>query len=291
MSAMVHPFLQQANVSMLWEVIADEEAFRFLSMDAQQSVYQLFHANLKGFCDKERTRASSLVDLNKKYVLLILSHVKKQLGAMPSKLVIHPELPPKEAITIEDIQSARRSQFDMDVSRHKQNFDSFNAVQPPPTPSFADAHTDTPIQEIDKILKNMQAQRNYEVNTFAPSPSSATSAESWLTPQETSLKPPAKRDKIPDPPASRFKFLNTLQDPLDTEEGSKAVNFSKITEVNTFVPELDEGNEPDEEDQSVFAKLKKVAPLPPPSHEERLTSLERKVESLHQKMDALLARR
>lgn len=293
--ATVHPFLQKSNVTMLWEVIVDEESFKFLPQIAQESVYKLFLANLQGFCDNERNKTHSLVDLNKKYILLLLSHIKKQYS-LPSKIVIHDDPPPREAISAEDIQSERKTKTDIEFNRRRQEFDSYVNVKPPPTPSFADAQVDTPIKEIDKILKEMQAQRNYEVDTLAHT---NTNADDWLKPQETSVHKP--RDKIPDPQpsSSRFKFLNSLQEEeshgplLQQEVPHRDVAFSKVTEVNTFVVEEEEE---EDEHNALFAKLKKV-PTKDEAKEDntdnsslRLDALERSMVSLHQKLDLILAR-
>ena len=42
-------FTQKENIVMLWDVITDEEIFRFLAPDIQQKIHQLFISNIKGF--------------------------------------------------------------------------------------------------------------------------------------------------------------------------------------------------------------------------------------------------
>ena len=63
-------FTKKENAQMLWDVISDEDIFKFLSPDIQSKVYNLFINNIQGFYEVERTKINSLVDINKKYILL-----------------------------------------------------------------------------------------------------------------------------------------------------------------------------------------------------------------------------
>jgi hypothetical protein len=98
-------FTKKENSQMLWDVISDEDNFRFLSPDIQSKVYNLFINNIQGFYEVERTKTNSLVDINKKYILLILNHIRKTYPYQPSKIVIHNETPIKELITFSDIKN------------------------------------------------------------------------------------------------------------------------------------------------------------------------------------------
>ena len=82
-------FLKEQNIKMLWDVVSDEDIFRFLTPDNQSKIYQLFLNNIEGFSENEGTKTISLVNLNKKYILLILNHIKKTYS--PSKIKIHNE--------------------------------------------------------------------------------------------------------------------------------------------------------------------------------------------------------
>ena len=158
-------FVQKENIQMLWDVVSDEDIFKFLSPDIQSKIYDVFTNNIKGFFEVEKTKNSSLVDTNKKYILLILNYIKQTYPYQPSKIKIHSEPPVKELITYEEIHNDRKSKFDKDFSKRQEEFEDFMTVKAPPVPEFADpvGKSDKPIKEMDKILKDMQAQRNYEV--------------------------------------------------------------------------------------------------------------------------------
>jgi len=244
----VRQFVQKDNVAMLWEVISDEENFKFLTRDVQAKVYQLFLNNIQGFFDNEKTKTNSLVDINKKYILLILNHIKRNFNITPNKITIHQE-PVKESITYEEIQNDKRSKFERDFNRRQEEFEDAMTIKAPPVPEFADKETDRPIKEMDKILKEMQAQRNYEIEQINRNQNSTTQVDNWLKPQETSLKTEKFTPVEQSQSYSRFKFLD--QEAQDGVKDKKNVSFSNIQEIQTF-------NVEDEEDDNIFAKLKKI---------------------------------
>lgn len=264
-------FLKIENVRMIWDVISDEELFRFLSQDMQVKVYQLFQSNLQGFYETERVRTSSLVELNKRYILLVLRYIKDQMQVLPSKIRIHQEeqriIPVKELVTFEEIQKEKQSQFDRDLSQRQQEFEGYMTINPPEQPSFADQTKDQPIQEMDKILKEMQLQRNYEIEQIRTYNTNPSDASNWLTPQETSIKSPPKKNVT-----FAIDQLPTLED-----------RQRKLEEL-------------EQEDQDLlFSKLKKVVAPPNINEREkqenelRFSLLEREVSVLHQKLDKILS--
>lgn len=293
----VRQFIQKDNVTMLWEVISDEENFKFLTRDAQANAYQLFLNNIQGFFDNEKMKTNSLVDINKKYILLMLNYIKRNFNIQPNKITIHQE-PVKESITYEDIQNDRRSKFDRDLNRRQEEFEDVMTIKAPPVPEFADKESDRPIKEMDKILKEMQAQRNYEIEQINRNQNTTTQVDNWLKPQETSLKTEKFNPIEESQTYSRFKFLN--QDSQEGVKDKKNVSFSNIQEIQTF-------NVDDEEDDNIFSKLKKVSgkqseniklEMYEPNvvetnfldeeREDRLAKLEREVKNINNKMDKIL---
>jgi hypothetical protein len=302
-------FVQKDNIKMLWDVISDEDIFRFLTYDIQEKIYQLFMNNINGFFELERTKTNSLVELNKKYIIIILNHIRKTYPHQPSKIKIHNEQPIKETITYEEIQNDRRSQFDKELTKVQEEFEDFMTIKAPPVPEFADKQTDRPIKEMDKILKEMQAQRNYEVEEINKRhTSSSNNVDNWLKPQETSLKNEKngstdnKKEQLEN--FRRFKFLNDFESELSPNNSKKNVSFSNNDEINTF-------NEEDEEDDNIFLKLKKVKAnenikleiqdniidnkiidnkiIENKKSDDRISDLEKNIILLNEKMDKILS--
>ena len=213
----INSFLLEENVETLWDVISDEETFKFLTRDIQSKIANVFSKNIKGFYEIERSRTNNLIELNKKYILLILNHIKKTYPYQPNKIKIYDDLPVKENITAEEIQNERKSQFERDLQQRQQEFENSITVKAPPVPEFADKFEDAPISEMDKILKEMTAKRNYDVEQINRNYNTDTNqTNNWLKAQETSLKneklTPQKKNEEKEQTYSRFKFLNNIEE-------------------------------------------------------------------------------
>jgi len=293
----INIFTKKENAQMLWDVISDEDIFKFISPDIQNKVYNLFINNIQGFYELERTKINSLVDINKKYILLILNHIRKTYPYQPSKIVIHNETPIKESITFEEIQNDKKSKIDRDFTRRQEEFEDSMTLKSPSVPEFADKKTDIPIKEMEKILKEMQTQRNYEVEQINRSYNTSNQVDNWLKPQETSLKTEKFEAKLDIPQNNnRFKYLNEIDQSLSPK---KNVTFNSNDQVNTFISEHEAE---DDEDINIFAKLKKVNKKEgnirleinetnikdTNLNEDRISKLERNVLNLTQKMDKIL---
>ena len=101
---------------------------------------------------------------------MILNYANKQIAqnVKPEyrKIKILDELPQKkvnELITYEEIHNDKRSQFDKDLTKRKEEFTNTMALQVPPVPKFSDNLEDGPISEIEKAIKELTSQRNYDV--------------------------------------------------------------------------------------------------------------------------------
>lgn len=279
----IKQFTQKQNIEMLWDIVSDEEIFRFLPPDNQHKISQVFINNIQGFYEVEKNKTTSLVELNKKYILLILNHIKRTYPYEPSKIKIHNEQPVKELITFEEIQNDRKSQFERDLNKRQAEFEDSINVKIPSVPDFTDKDADKPIKEMDKLVKEMLAQRNYEVEQINRT---YNEPDNWLKPQETSLKSekfePPKEKQEQQSQGNKFKFLNELAP-------KKNVSFSNNDQIQMFT-EIE-----DEEDDNIFAKLKKVnVPTKEESKpvimndEDRISKLERNMINLNEKMDKIL---
>ena len=284
-------FTQQDNIKLLWDLITDEDIFRFLTPDIQQKIHQLFINNINGFFESEKTKSqtNSLVDLNKKYIILILNHIKNTYPYQPNKIKIHNDQTIKESITYEEIQNDRRTQFERDLIKRQSEFENSMTIKAPPVPEFAETQNDNPIKEMDKILKEMQTQRNYEVEQINRTYNTSSQADNWLKPQETSLKNEkihiTEETPIQQTKNRRFKFLNDLGKEISPTNNKKNVSFSNNNDIKTF-------NIEEEEDDNIFSKLKKIDYKEnikiEIEDEDRISKLERNFKVLNEKMDKIL---
>jgi len=290
----INNFLHKENLNTLWDVISDEDIFKFLSRDIQSKIAELFTNNFKGFFEIEKTKTSSLVDINKKYIMLILNHIKKTYTQqMPNKIKILDETPVKEIITAEELHNERKSQFDKDLFKRQEEFENIMVVKTPPVPNFLDKYEDKPIGEMDKIIKDMTAKRNYDVEQITRN---SVVDDNWLKPQETSVK----SEKITKGPQqikesqqineSRFKYLN--MDNQQQPNTKKNVTWGNNTDTSDS--ELEE---------NLFKKLKKVKQpelefennislsfeeINNESSEDKIRTLQSEVKTLNSKLDMII---
>lgn len=295
----IQNFIAKENIKTLWEVISDEDMFRYLSRDIQANVHQVFLNNIQGFYETEKMKNINLVNLNKKYIMLILNHIKQTHPIQPNKIKIHNE-PVKELITFEDIQNNRKTQFEQEFGKRQQEFNDMITVKTPDVPQFSEKQIDGPIKEMDKILKEMQIQRNYEIDSMNQVQYNTSQANNWLKPQETSLK----SEKITGQELedsknySRFKYLDTLdQDNYDSPKEKKNVSFSSnIEDIQTYNYTY---TIEDEEENNIFAKLKKTPENKSSENsisiqfdeirnEDRISKIEREIKDMHNKLDKIV---
>ena len=285
----INNFLHKENLTTLWDVISDEDIFKFLSRDIQGKIAELFTNNVKGFFEIEKTKISSLVDINKKYIMLILNHIKKTYTQqMPNKIKILDEPSVKEIITSEELHNERKSQFDKDLIKRQEEFENIMTVKAPPVPNFLDKYEDKPIGEMDKIIKEMTSKRNYDVEQITKN---SVIDDNWLKPQETSVK----SEKITKEPQqineSRFKYLNAdIQQQSPTKKnvtwGNNTDTSDSEIEENLF-KKLKRVKQPETEfDNNISLSYEEINNNA--SNEDKIRELQSEVKQLNSKLDVII---
>ena len=312
----INNFLNKENVNTLWDVISDEDIFKSLHRDAQSQILNVFSTNIKGFFENEKTKTNNLIDINKKYIMLILNYIKTTFSQQKhSKIKILEEAPIKELITYEEIQNDRKSQFEKDLGRLQEEFTNSMTLPVPEVPTFTDKYVDTPISEMDKMIKEMTAKRNYEVEQINRNYQDANNATKWLQPQETSIKTdkfaPQKQPEEFMQTNSRVKYLNTLDltnnnnEITSVDSPKKNVTWGKNDEIvsnvdSDYTANTDRNTNTDTNtntyvEENIFKKLKRVGnndniklELNENITENRITKIEGELTNLHKKMDFII---
>ena len=307
-------FLNKENISMIWDVITDENIFKFLSRDIQQKVASVFTNNLKGFFESEIKNTNILIDLNKKYIMLILNHIKTNYPQQqPNKIKILEEISSeqKELITYEELQNDRKSQFDKDLNKRQEEFSNAMSLHVPEVPEFVDKNVDKPITEMEKLIKEITAQRNYEVEQINRN---YEKSENWLNSQETSIK--SEKNLLSNQNLqqinnnnnnnnnnnsnnnNKLKYIKITNDEIKVESPDKRKNVSwgpdsEISEISEISKNINDVFE-----ENIFKKLKILnkpsITLNIEEHEnvksdnERVSILENEIKLIHSKMDMIL---
>ena len=327
-------FLNNENVKVLWDVVIDEDIIKRQSREFHENILKLFRNNLKGFYDVESQKTTNLVDMNKKYILLILNYANKQIAqnVKPEyrKIKILDELPQKkvnELITYEEIQNDKRTQFDKDLNRRQEEFTNAMALPVPPVPKFSDNLEDGPISEIDKAIKELTSQRNYDVEQISRSNNNSlnSNTDNWLKPQETSVK----NDKLSPQPIqngningnnSRLKYLKIDNENVENQvislDREKQISpkknvtwdlkpYNYFNEVKSDVKDellnevsnevrltmeeiVNDNDNINDEDANIFKLLKKVPNVKSDTNDNKISVLQAEVKTLNSKLDLIL---
>ena len=280
-------FLTKQNVSLLWEVIMDNDIMKNKPQIEISQIIDIFNVNLKKFHDS--TNNNNLTELNKNYITVIMNFINKNFNK--------PAQPPpveKKLVTYEELQNDRLTKFEKDFNSRQQEFTSAMALPVPPTPDFSDKK-DEPLSEIEVEVKKYMAQRNYDVEQLNKTiaNNNDNQASSWLKPQETSLKSeklPLNKNPIISSNVNPIKYIkidnetnvskNIIQkDVIDLNTKKKVISWAdeKVDEsiTNEIIDQQIETN--------IFSKLKTI-----PSKKDELGDLKEEIKVLHQKLDLIL---
>jgi hypothetical protein len=318
-------FLHNDNIKILWDVIIDEDIIKKQPREFQENIFHLFINNIKGFYEVENKNRTTLVDMNKKYILLILNHANKSIQKIGmseyKKIKILDEEPKNgnELITYEEIQNDRRSQFDKDLNKRQEEFTSAMTLPVPPVPKFTDSLDDGPISEMEKAIKEITAQRNYDVEQINKNNNNSittSNADNWLKPQETSVKTDKIIQQINTNNITNNKIKHIKIENADTETNYQRQNqiinldkreqdspkknvswgkneFYNKNEANEIKLEIEEIEKEDTSD-NIFKLFKRV-PIPISEQkennqttEDKITILQQDVKNLNNKLDTIL---
>jgi hypothetical protein len=297
-------FLDKNNIKTLWDVISDEEIFKTHRTDIKNSILQIFSENIKGFYNSESKNSKiTLMEMNKKYILMILNFIKTTFPK-PSRIVIHEEKE-KELITIEERQQDRTSQFNKSLNIMEEEFKNAMALPVPEIPNFSDNVKESPITEMERAIKEMAEQRNYDMEQINKNYNNNVIDSNWLQPTETSTKPTNfTKENNSANVNSRLKHikLENMNNFDENKNVNQVIDLNKrqtITKkhIQWFDQEkpkenieiiLEENNN-DEQDQDqdikdIFSKLK---PIQHVSERNRITTLEETVQNMKTKMEEM----
>ena len=277
---MTSNFLKEENLKLLWDVISDEDILKFQPKNYQEKIFQIFLINAKGFYELESKKPNNLVDMNKKYILLLLHHIKNTaINPSPNKIKILDEIPKiqaeKELITYEEIQNDKRSQFEKDLSKRQEEFSNFMKIDVPLAPDFTDKFSDSPISEMEKEIRDITAQRNYEIEEINRN-HVFQKPENWLKPQETSLK------------SEKGTIMSQHNNDISKNNTKNAIKKNVTWKENEIIKEsIKESIEKIEiEDNNILKRLKKENTNT--DTDSKINDLQNEVKNINEKINMIL---
>ena len=178
-------FLANDNLEMLWELLTEETSFKNKSPKNRQNIYDVFCNNLVSFNDTEKQKGANIMNMNKKYVMSMINYINnldsKELqnntlinslnksassnlgGGSNGEGILKKNSHKYTPVTAEDIQNNRKILFEQELVKHQKDFDDVIKKHIPEEPNFKIDLDDGPIKEMDKKIKEITEQRNYEL--------------------------------------------------------------------------------------------------------------------------------
>lgn len=303
-------FLNKQNIGLLWEVLIDDDLFKNKPKELINQIANTFNQNLRGFYEAEKNNSNNLMSMNKKFIASMLSYSYGIITNLnKNQNQVQPQLQNKtkvsrDLITSSEIQTERISQFEKDLSQKQNEFTNAMTLPVPPTPKFSDNNLDVPISEMELEIKKVLDQRNYDIEQVSKNLNKST-ADSWLKPQETSLKS-EKPTTINKPiinsnsnNQNKLKYIkidnenienNVIKKDIIDLNQKKNITWGENENINFQIIEEES------DDDNIFKKLKKINPQSDDlsnnnnnnNINSRLNILEDKLEALNAKMDLII---
>ena len=149
----------------------------------------------------------------------------------------------------------RITEFDKEYLQKQNNFNELIAKPIPPTPIFKDK-MDEPINEMDELIRQTIAQRNYEVNQYT-SLHENKNPQQFLKPQETSVK----NDNLKYISIDNTTTLNMGHNIIDLSSSIEPI--IKKTSSPSQYKNVSWGDlKQDSDSFDIFSKLKNIEPEP-----------------------------
>lgn len=291
-------FLTKQNVDLLWEVIIDDDLFKNKPKELINQIGSIFTQHLRGFNETERNNSNNLMSMNKRFIGLILNHSRSIIISNKNQTLVQKQ---KELITSTDLQTERMSQFEKDLSQRQSEFTSAMSLPVPPVPQFSDNNLDEPIGEMELAIKKALEQRNYDIEQVSKN-LNKSNADSWLKPQETSLKSekivPLKNQNSP--VQNSLKYIKIAEENIENTIIKKdIIDLSKQKHIswedeNISLQIVEKEDENDIIETNIFKKLKKINPEINKEVDDslkinnRMNILEDKLEGLNNKIDLII---
>lgn len=188
-SIMMNQFISTGNVQLLWEVMLDNADYKRGKIPNDE-LKGIFYNNLKEFSSRDPPNISvSLFELNKTFLSELTNKVWTSKKQVPNSMQV-PNNNNKELhapYTAEELQLQRQTLFESELEKRKKEFEDSITLKKPESPVFLENVKDEKIKELDTLIAQTVAQRNYEIQEIQ-NQYPKDKPQDWLQPQESSLR-------------------------------------------------------------------------------------------------------
>jgi hypothetical protein len=251
-------FVKRQNIELLWDVLLDELCIDANNKQLTGNIRVVFEKNISPFVARANPNAN-LIELNKTFLKQLIVAINKLFPSLRNmkKIQIGDEFSDKP-YKIEDIHSARQSDFEKQLEQKRQDFEVTMNPSKPNEMDFSDKFQETKITSMDALIAETVAKRNFDLEQVQYANYNTTSQPSdWLSPKETSVKS-EKQQQYENVQKEMQK--NKYLQPISSQPNQKGNNVSWDEENISF--EIQEKEPPMRSDTEVniFSKLKKLTP-------------------------------
>ena len=286
-------FTSKKNIDMLWEVLLDELNVNLDNKVIMTNVKTVFESNINLFISKANP-SSGLMNLNKLFLSQIITAVnrlfpnlKQDQDQQQMKLInISDEIMNDEPYKVEDIHSARQTDFEKQVNQRRSDFDNLVNIKKPKELDFSDKTDNSKIMEMEALIAETVAKRKFDIDQIQTNLNTNTytntnNSEEWLTSNETSLRSDKQQqnDNSHDLNQRKHKYvnINSLPKKVSFNEGNNIT--MNIEEFSDELPLQSTTNIP----TNIFNKLKKIPLLT----QDQDQSIQTQINNLNSKIDTL----
>lgn len=289
MESNLNNFLGQDNTQMLWGVLIDElNIKRDNNINYNQlitNIQTIFNTNLNLFRDKANM-SQSIMSLNKQFlqqVIVAINQLVPNLKEEQSFKSIKIGEYVSEPYNIEDIHTKRQTDFEKKVAQKQNELDSIINVKKPEPVNFSDNIKDEKIVQMDLLISETMARRNFEVEQIQNNNYNTNNVnpETWLNPQETNVSLQKIKPEYVQQKNNNTSYINLLTN-QQSETNPKKVSWDENTIISqTYV---DTNQQTD-----IFLKLKRgPGPTETELLKEEIQLLKDQISKINEKLDKFI---
>tara|TARA_Y100000992_G_scaffold75127_1_gene47399 strand:+ start:278 stop:949 length:672 start_codon:yes stop_codon:yes gene_type:complete len=174
-------FTNNKNKELLWNLLLNNGAFNNLT-EQQLPIIQNDFQNLILSLYNENSNLN-LIEQNK----LFVQQMVQKINSQKQQMKIYE--PVKEIYTSQDIRNKKLDEFNSNVEKAQNEFNSVITLKTPEEINFSDSKDlDKPISNMDELIEKTIAERNLDVNNINIKGDSKDNVEKWLNLQEEKPK-------------------------------------------------------------------------------------------------------
>ena len=254
-------FVKRENIELLWDVLLDELCIDVNNKQLSGNIRVVFEKNISPFVARANPNAN-LIELNKTFLKQLIIAINKLFPSLRNmkKIQIGDEFSDKP-YKIEDIHTARQSDFEKQLEQKRHDFEVSMNPSKPNEMDFSDKFQETKITSMDALIAETLAKRNFDLEQVQYANYNTTSQPSdWLSPKETSVK--TEKQQQYENVQKEMQKKKYLQPISSSQPNQKGNNVSWDEENISF--EIQEQGEDNvvrsDTEMNIFSKLKKLTP-------------------------------